>query len=181
MPQLKRPRRAATRPGRGKRKPDKAASAVDYKALAQFRYQLRVFLAFSEVAAQRQGLTPQQHQALLGIKGFVRPGPAAISDVARFLLIRHHSAVELISRIEKLGLIRRASDPNDARRVHLRLTAKGEQKLQSISKMNLGELRRAASQAMTRLLKWSDDLSRRERRAEHPRASQHNARRRKSR
>jgi len=171
MPQLKRPRRAATRRARGKRKPDKAASAVDYKALAQFRYQLRVFLAFSEVAAQRQGLTPQQHQALLGIKGFVRPGPAAISDVARFLLIRHHSAVELMSRIEKLGLIRRAADPKDARRVHLSPTAKGEQKLQAISKMNLGEMRRAASQAMTRLLKWSDDLSRGERRAGRPKTS----------
>jgi len=181
MPQVKRPHQTARRPSRGKRKPGKAASTVDYKALAQFRYQLRVFLAFSEAAAQRQGLTPQQHQALLGIEGFVRPGPATISDVARFLLIRHHSAVELISRVETLGLIRRASDPNDARRVHLSLTAKGEQKLQAISKMNLGELRRAASPAMRRLLKWSDDLSRRERRASgsegsRPKGSRHKGR-----
>jgi DNA-binding MarR family transcriptional regulator len=168
MPRLKRPRRAVTRPDDRKGKSNKGAPAIDYKALAQFRYQLRVFLAFSEVAAQRQGLTPQQHQALLGVKGFVRPGPATISDVARFLQIRHHSAVELISRIEKLGLIRRASDPNDARRVHLSLTAKGEQKLQTISKMNLGELRRAASQAMTRLLK---DISAHQRRVSQPRAS----------
>ena len=170
MSRPKRPRRTAPRPNDRKGKPSERASAIDYKALAKFRYQLRVFLAFSEVAAQRQGLTPQQHQALLGIKGFVRPGPAAISDVARFLLIRHHSAVELISRIEKLGLIRRASDPTDARRVHLRLTAKGEQKLQTISKMNLGELRRAAGKAMTRLLKWSDDLSANQRRVSKPKS-----------
>ena len=128
----------------------------DYTALAQFRLQVRTFLAFSETAAQRAGLTPQQHQALLGIKGFVDPGPPTVGDVARFLLIRHHSAVELINRMEKRGLIRRASDPKDARRVHLRLTAKGEQKLQAISKMNLGELRRAASPAMARLLKSSN-------------------------
>jgi DNA-binding MarR family transcriptional regulator len=171
MSRLKQPRRTVTRPKHRKAKPDGGASAIDYKALAKFRYQLRVFLAFSEVAAQRQGLTPRQHQALLGIKGFVRPGPAAISDVARFLLIRHHSAVELISRIEKLGLVRRASDPTDARRVHLRLTARGEQKLQAISKMNLGELRRAAGQSMTRLLKWSDDLSVHRRRASRPKAN----------
>ncbi len=132
------------------------ASAVDYQALAQFRYQLRVFLAFSETAAERQGLTPQQHQALLGIKGFVDTGPATVGDVARFLLIRHHSAVELVNRIEKHGLIRRTADPADARRVHLKLTAKGELKLKAISRVNLGELRRAASPAMVRLLKSSN-------------------------
>jgi DNA-binding MarR family transcriptional regulator len=126
---------------------------ADYEALAQFRYQMRSFLAFSEAAAQRLGLTPQQHQALLGIKGFVRPGPATVSDVARFLLIRHHSAVELMNRLAKLGLICRIADPRDARRVHLKLTRKGEQKLRSLSRTNLEELRRAASPSLSRLLK----------------------------
>jgi len=126
---------------------------VDYEALAQFRYQMRSFLAFSEAAARRQGLTPQQHQALLGIKGFVRPGPATVSDVARFLLIRHHSAVELMDRLAKLGLICRVTDPRDARRVHLKLTSKGEQKLRSLSRTNLEELRRAPSHSLSQLLK----------------------------
>ena len=155
MAQSKRQRPPSTRAGVGNKSGGKTR-AVDYKALAQFRYQLRVFLAFSEDAAERHGLTPQQHQALLGIKAFVDPGPATVSDVARFLLIRHHSAVELVNRMEKRGLLRRAADPADARRVHLRLTAKGEQKLMAISKMNIGELRRAASPAMIRLLKSSD-------------------------
>jgi len=124
----------------------------DYAALAQFRYQIRSFLAFSEAAAVKQGLTPTQHQALLGIKGFVRPGPATVGDVAKFLLIRHHSAVELINRLAKLGLVGRTNDPEDARRVHLKLTKKGEQKLQALSRKNLEELRRAASPALGRLL-----------------------------
>ena len=125
----------------------------DYAALAQFRYQIRSFLAFSEAAAAEQGLTPTQHQALLGIKGFVRPGPATVGDVARFLLIRHHSAVELVDRLAKLGLVSRVADPEDARRVHLKLTKKGEQKLQALSRKNLEELRHAASPALSRLLK----------------------------
>lgn len=153
MRQLKRntERKASSsvEPGRGR----KTMRDVDYESLAQFRYQIRSFLAFSEAAAQRQGLTPQQHQALLGIKGFVHPAPATVGDVAKFLLIRHHSAVELMNRIEKLGLIRRVPDPQDARRVHLRLTTKGEQKLHALSRMNLEELRRAASPALSRLLK----------------------------
>ena len=153
MTQSKRRRSPSTRAGTVKGRRDQKARAVDYKALAQFRYQLRVFLAFSEKAAGRYGLTPQQHQALLGIKAFVDPGPATVSDVARFLLVRHHSAVELVKRMEERGLIKRSSDPEDARRVHLRLTSKGEQKLQAISKMNVGELRRATSPAMARLLK----------------------------
>lgn len=143
----------ASRSSAVKTKRRRSDRAVNYKALAQFRYQLRGFLAFSEKAAERHGLTPQQHQALLGIKAFVDPGPATVSDVARFLLVRHHSAVELIKRMEKRGLIKRASDPEDARRVHLRLTGKGEQKLEAISKMNVRELRRATSPAMARLLK----------------------------
>jgi len=125
----------------------------DYAALAQFRYQIRSFLAFSEAAAAKQGLTPTQHQALLGIKGFVRPGPATVGDVARFLLIRPHSAVELINRLVKLGLVDRVADPQDARRVHLKLTRKGERKLRALSQKNLEELRRAASPALDRLLR----------------------------
>ncbi|MBR0899250.1 MarR family transcriptional regulator [Bradyrhizobium tropiciagri] len=131
----------------------KRDAAVDYRALAQFRYELRTFLAFSEEGARKVGLTPQQHQALLGIKGFVEPGPPTVGDIARFLLIRHHSAVELMNRMAKLGLINRVTDPEDARRVQLKLTAKGEQKLQAISKKNIEELRRAASPALRRLLR----------------------------
>lgn len=137
----------------GSRFTRKVMRDADYEALAQFRFQVRSFLAFSEAAAQRQGLTPQQHQALLGIKGFVRPGPATVGDVARFLLIRHHSAVELINRMAKLGLINRVADPEDARRVRLKLTRKGEQKLLALSRANLDELQRGASPAIRRLLK----------------------------
>ncbi|MGY3471515.1 DNA-binding MarR family transcriptional regulator [Bradyrhizobium sp. LM6.11] len=148
-------KRQTTRSARAVPTKGGAMREADYAALAQFRYQIRSFLAFSEAAAHLQGLTPQQHQALLGIKGFVRPGPATVGDVARFLLIRHHSAGELINRMAKLGmgLVGRVTDPEDARRVHLRLTRKGEQKLQALSRKNLEELRRAASPALSRLLK----------------------------
>ncbi|MCC8942556.1 MarR family winged helix-turn-helix transcriptional regulator [Bradyrhizobium ivorense] len=150
MPQPKQRRTTAGTTTRGG-----AAGAVDYEALARFRYQLRTFLAFSEQAAKQAGLTPQQHQALLGIKGFVRPGPATVGDIARFLLVRHHSAVELVDRMVKLGLISRLADPEDGRRVLLKLTQKGERKLQSLSRKNVEELRRAASPALRRLLKSS--------------------------
>jgi DNA-binding MarR family transcriptional regulator len=154
MPQAKRRRTSGetTRPGG-------AAGTVDYVALARFRYRLRAFFAFSEEGARKVGLTPQQHQALLGIKGFVRPGPATVGDVARFLLIRHHSAVELMNRMAKLGLISRVVDTDDARRVLLKLTRKGEQKLQALSRRNVEELRRAASPALRRLLKSSAQSS----------------------
>ncbi|OAF17281.1 MarR family winged helix-turn-helix transcriptional regulator [Bradyrhizobium neotropicale] len=124
----------------------------DYAALAQFRYQLRTFLAFSEAAAQRAGLTPQQHQALLAIKGFGGREAASVGDVARFLLIRHHTAVELMNRMVKLKLIVREADPQDARRVLVKLTAKGEQKLRSLSRIHLDELG-AATPALSKILR----------------------------
>ncbi|MGY8679587.1 helix-turn-helix domain-containing protein [Bradyrhizobium sp. UFLA05-153] len=125
---------------------------ADYQALAQFRYQVRTFLAFSEAAARRAGLAPQQHQALLAIKGAAGPQDATIGDVARFLLIRHHTAVELMNRMAKLKLITRVADPQDARKVRLKLTAKGEQKLRALSKIHLEELR-AASPALSKILR----------------------------
>ena len=123
-----------------------------YAALAQFRLQVRTFLAFSEAAARRAGLTPQQHQALLAIKGFAGSEAASIGDVARFLLIRHHTAVELVDRMVKLGLIKRVADPVDARRVLVKLATRGEQKLRALSRIHLEELR-AASPALSRILR----------------------------
>ncbi|MCK1721205.1 MarR family winged helix-turn-helix transcriptional regulator [Bradyrhizobium sp. 141] len=129
-----------------------AMREADYTALAQFRRQLRGFLAFSEAAAQNAGLTPQQHQALLAIKGLAGPGGASVGDIAGFLLIRHHTAVELVDRMAKLKLIGREADPEDARRVLVKLTAKGEQKLRSLSRIHLDELG-AAAPALAKLLR----------------------------
>lgn len=138
----------------GSKRPAKrdTARAVDYAALAEFRYQLRKFLAFSEAAAQKAGLTPQQHQALLAIKGFSSPAPISVGDLARFLLIRHHTAVELMDRMTKLGLLSRVVDADDGRRVLVKLTRKGEQKLRTLSKIHFEELQ-SASPALTRILK----------------------------
>ena len=137
----------------GKRATKRAASrTVDYGTLAEFRYQLRKFLAFSEAAAQQSGLTPQQHQALLAIKGFSNSEPISVGDLARILLIRHHTAVELMDRMTKLGLLSRIVDAEDGRRVLVKLTRKGEQKLRTLSKIHFEELR-SASPALTRILK----------------------------
>lgn len=128
------------------------ASAVNYGKLAEFRYRVRKFLAFSEAAAQKAGLTPQQHQALLAIKGFSSPEPVSVGDLARFLLVRHHTAVELMDRMTKLGLLSRTIDGNDGRRVLVKLSRKGEQKLRTLSKIHFEELR-SASPALTKILK----------------------------
>ncbi len=116
--------------------------ARDYRMLADFRYAMRRFLRFSEAAAREAGLTPQQHQLLLAIKGF--PGGVAptVGDVAERLGVRHHSAVELAQRLEEAGLLARAHDEQDRRRVHLRLTAEAEQRLAGLSQSHLRELRR---------------------------------------
>lgn len=129
----------------------RALQAVDYEALAHFRHQLRKFLSFSEAAAHKVGLTPQHHQALLAIKGFSRSEPVSVGDLAQFLLVRHHTAVELVDRMTKLGLLSRMADENDSRRVLVQLTRKGEQRLRTLSKIHLEELR-LASPALAKIL-----------------------------
>jgi DNA-binding MarR family transcriptional regulator len=144
-------RKAPVRSGK-KRTRNHAFHNVDYEALAQFRFQLRKFLSFSEAAAHKAGLTPQHHQALLAVKGFSGTEPVSVGDLAGFLLVRHHTAVELVDRMTKLGLLVRIADSEDSRRILVRLTRKGEQKLQSLSKIHFEELQRA-SPALTRILR----------------------------
>ncbi|MCC6179215.1 MAG: winged helix DNA-binding protein [Chloroflexi bacterium] len=121
-----------------------ALTEPEYRALAQFRFQLRQFLHFSEQAARAAGLEPHQHQFLLALKGLGTDGAASIGDLARWLQVRHHSAVELADRVEGRGLVERTPDRADRRRVLVRLTPAGQEVLHRLSIEHQRELRSAA-------------------------------------
>ena len=113
---------------------------VDYAALLRFRTALRAFNRWSEDQAAEVGLTHTQHQLLLAIKGHADSRGPTIGDVADYLLVRHHSAVELISRVEALGFIERSHDRDDGRVVRLKLTPSGEERIRELTKVHLREL-----------------------------------------
>lgn len=113
----------------------------DFRTLANFRHELRIFLSFSEKAAAGVGLTPQQHQALLAIRGFGQDG-LGVGDIAKRLLLRPHSASEIVDRLERAGLVRRASSSQDKRQVRVLLTQQAEEKLAYLSQIHRDELRR---------------------------------------
>lgn len=115
-------------------------SDTDYRKLAAFRAALRRFLRKSEEIVQAAGFTPQQHQALLAIKGFGGETRPTIKDVATLLRIRHNSAVGLISRLEAHGYLRRIASQGDRRCVLLELTPKGEGMLQRLTQAHRAEL-----------------------------------------
>jgi DNA-binding MarR family transcriptional regulator len=115
-------------------------SRSDYVALAAFRHALRRFTAFSADAAHAAGLTPQQHQALLAIKGAPAGQAVGVGDIAKSLLIRPQSAVELVDRLMALGLVARIADPADHRRVQVALTPRAEATLERLSEDHLREL-----------------------------------------
>ncbi|HEX5379068.1 MAG TPA: MarR family transcriptional regulator [Phenylobacterium sp.] len=133
-------------------------SASDFEALAAFRYAVRRYLAFAEEGARSVGLTSQQHQALLAIKAQTLSRPISIGDLAAQLLLKHHSTVELVGRLEKAGFTQRQVDVGDRRRVLVSLTPKAEQVLASLSARNLGELRVIAP-AFSGLLAQVEKLS----------------------
>ncbi|HEU4353381.1 MAG TPA: MarR family transcriptional regulator [Burkholderiales bacterium] len=118
--------------------------AAEYRLLASFRYALRSFLRFSEAAAEKVGLTAQHYQALLAI--CATPEGVTINDLARQLLIRHNSAVGLADRLSEQGLVVREPSPEDGRKVHLRLTAKGDRVLEKLAGVHREELRRIGPQ-----------------------------------
>lgn len=112
-----------------------------YETLAALRHALRRFLRFSQEAARRAGIPPQQHQALLAIKGFPDRDFVSVSELAGRLHLRHHSAVGLVDRLAKRGLVRRRPSREDRRRVEISLTARGEALIARLSAAHLAELR----------------------------------------
>lgn len=113
-----------------------------FEELAHFRHKLRKFLRFSEDAARECGITPQQHQLMLGIAGFTGRGKASISEIADFLQERHNSVVGLVDRAVQSGLVQRAEHAEDRRVVVVSLTERGEQILRTLSLLHHQEVKR---------------------------------------
>jgi DNA-binding MarR family transcriptional regulator len=120
------------------------ASQPDYEALLAFRTALRRFNNWSEGQARAVGLTHAQHQLLLAIKGHPDERGPTIGDVASYLLLRHHSAVELINRAQAGGFVERQRDGDDARVVRLRLTEQGAACIQKLTQLHIDELQQLA-------------------------------------
>jgi DNA-binding MarR family transcriptional regulator len=113
----------------------------DYERLAGFRFALREYGHYSEAAAEKAGLTARQHQALLAIRAG-RGGTLLVGELAQRLLLRPHSASELVQRMEEQGLLRREAGAADKRQVRLRLHERGERVLEDLSQSHRAELRR---------------------------------------
>lgn len=117
----------------------------DFEHLLAFRTSLRRFQRWSEDQAKAAGLTHVQHQLLVAVKGHPGTLPPTVRDLADYLLLRHHSTVELVDRAESAGLVRRVPDASDARLVRVRLTAKGERVLTELTPAHLVELHSLAA------------------------------------
>lgn len=120
------------------------AKLGNYEALAEFRYQIRRFVRFSEAAARKTGIEPQQHQLMLAVKGAPAGETPRIGYLAERLQIQHHSAVELVDRMVKKGWISRVRGQNDRREVLVKLTARGDRVLAELTQHTRAELRLAA-------------------------------------
>jgi len=132
----------------------------DYQRLAEFRYQLRGFLKFSERAASKMGLSPQQHQALLAIKG-TPVDHVTIGILAERLGIRHNSTVELIDRLITNGLVERRHNPRDRREVLIDLTNRADRILANLSLAHRNEIRKLAPLLIGLLERFDSQKSKR--------------------
>ena len=132
-----------------KRLADGSSFQETVRHLAWFRYALRRFLRFSEQAARSCGVTPQQHQLLLGIAGYTSRHKATISELAEFLQERHNSVVELVGRAARRGLVRKVHDTRDRRYVFVSLTSRGEAVLSRLSRLHKQEIARLQAGLLT--------------------------------
>ena len=126
-------------------------STREFQDLAEFRYQIRRFLRFSEDESRASGIEPQQHQLLLAIKGLPDGAMPSIGELASRMLIRHHSTVELVNRLTEHGAVERVAAETDHREVLVRLTKKGEALLHRLSVAHHEELRAKGPELMKSL------------------------------
>ncbi len=135
----------------------------DYQALAEFRYEIRKFLHFSEAAAKAEGLEPQQHQMLLSVRTWRdrtgEPDVPNIGELAEHLLLKHHSAVGLVDRLEERGLVERLRVKDDRRQVRVRITEQGLEKLKHLSHTHYRELRESGPILVRALNQLLQELS----------------------
>jgi DNA-binding MarR family transcriptional regulator len=122
--------------------PKTRLSNSQYETLASFRYALRQFIHFSDEAAQTAGITPQQHQALLAIKGFPGRDKVTVGELAERLQLRHHSTVGLLNRLVAEKLVIREASAEDRRRVRIQLTSRGEKILEKLTSVHRTQLNR---------------------------------------
>jgi DNA-binding MarR family transcriptional regulator len=113
----------------------------EYRALAELRYRIRHFLHEGDAVAQAAGLEPQQYLLLLTIRGLPPGEDATIRKLAERLVLKHHSTVELIDRLETRGYVRRSRGRDDRRRVMVSLLPRGERLLEQVARHRIGELR----------------------------------------
>jgi DNA-binding MarR family transcriptional regulator len=138
----------------------KKLTLSDYQALAEFRYQIRRFLHFSELEVKQAGLERGQYQLMLAIKGMPAEVRPRIRELANRMQIRHHSAVELVNRLEAGGFVHRSRAQDDRREVLLALTPKGEKVLAELALHHHEELRTAAPDlvaALRRIMREGND------------------------
>lgn len=117
----------------------------DFEHLLAFRSSLRQFERWSDAQARAAGLTHVQHQLLVAVKGHPGTEPPSVGDLAGYLLLRHHSTVELVDRAEAAGIVRRTPDASDGRLVRVRLTPRGERVLNELTPAHLTELHALAA------------------------------------
>ena len=124
---------------------------AQYETLAAFRYALRKFIHFSEMAADAANITPQQHQALLAIKGFPERDHVTVGELAERLQLRHHSVVGLIDRLVLEKFVSRIPSKADRRAVLIQLTNRGEKTLEKLSALHHEQLNRIGPELTTLL------------------------------
>jgi DNA-binding MarR family transcriptional regulator len=116
-------------------------TSEEYRALAELRYRIRHFLREGDLAARAAGLEPQQYLLLLMIRGLREGEEATVRTLAERLALKHHSAVELIDRLENHGYARRTRGRDDRRRVLVSLLPRGERVLEEVAQQRINELR----------------------------------------
>ena len=121
-----------------------------YETLAELRYLGRKFLRFSkDLLRTEAGLNPEQYEALLAIKAFASPKGLFISQLSERLQVKHHSAVNIVDRLEEKKLVTRAAGETDRRRRHVRLTAKGEKLIEELAPVHRKEIRMRSAEMIT--------------------------------
>jgi DNA-binding MarR family transcriptional regulator len=137
----------------------KRISSAEFRAMAELRYRIRLFLKEGDAAARAAGLEPQQYLLLLAIRGLPPEMPGKIQTLADRLALQHHSAVELVDRLEQRGYVRRTRSREDRRQVLVSLLPRGGKILERVVQKRISELRASGRELVRAIIALLDDRS----------------------
>lgn len=126
-------------------------SLDEYRELAEFRHQIRLFQSVTEQNASSLGFDPEAYLILLAVQGLPEGGRPTIPVLANRMCLNEKSVSDLVDRAVQRGDVTRSSMDASPADDWVKLTRSGRELLRRMAIANRDELERSGPELVRSL------------------------------